>query len=254
MTVTEAILELVHGAMSSPWIYLALFAFAAIDGFFPAVPSESLVITAGVFAATGEPNIVLVIAVSALGAFVGDHTSYLIGRSAGGRLDRLRHGTKRRKTYDWAGRTLAERGGLILVIARYIPGGRTAATMTMGAVRYPLRSFSFFDAIAALSWGLFSGLVGYIGGMAFEEDPLKGLLLGFGIAVAITVLVEVVRHVRQRRSRPDADAGTPAELPADQPSPAFSAAKPATVDASDEGEDTSSHSREMTAAGARTWR
>ena len=47
----EAITDLVEGAMGSPWVYLALCAFAAIDAFFPVVPSESLVISAGVFAA-----------------------------------------------------------------------------------------------------------------------------------------------------------------------------------------------------------
>ena len=82
----DAIMNLVEGAMSSPWLYVALLAFAAIDGFFPAVPSESLVITAGVFAATGEPNLVGIIAAAALGAFVGDHVSYLLGRTAGRRL------------------------------------------------------------------------------------------------------------------------------------------------------------------------
>ena len=54
-----AITDMVEGAMGSPWIYLALCAFAAIDGFFPLVPSESLVVSAGVFAATGEPNLSL---------------------------------------------------------------------------------------------------------------------------------------------------------------------------------------------------
>ena len=56
---------------------------------------------------------------------------------------------------------------MILVVCRYIPGARTAITLTAGAVRYELRKFSFFDAIAALSWGTYSTMVGYIGGEAF---------------------------------------------------------------------------------------
>lgn len=197
----ESIISAVEDAMSSPWIYLAIFAIAVVDGFFPAVPSESLVITAGVFAtSTGEPDLVLLIVVAALGAFVGDHTSYFIGRTAGSRLlGRMRPGTRRRAAFDWAGKVLGERGGLILVVARYIPGGRTATTMTTGAIGYPLRKFAFFDGIAALSWGVYSGLIGYVGGMAFEHDPFGGLLLGFGLAVTITVVVEVVRHMRRRK-------------------------------------------------------
>src|SRR4051812_40105979 len=115
-------IELLEAAITSPWAYLALFAIAALDGFFPVVPSETMVITAGVFAASGEPNLALVIAAAALGAFCGDHISYQIGRSAGtGFTKRLRPGSRRRAAYDWAAKTLATRGGLLLVIARYIP-------------------------------------------------------------------------------------------------------------------------------------
>jgi membrane-associated protein len=200
---TEAILHVAHDVMGSPWIYLILFLLAAFDAFVPAFPSESAVITAGVFAASGAPNLFLVIVCAALGAFVGDHISYAIGRTAGVRLlARVRPGTRRRRAFDWAARTLTERGGLLLVVARYIPGGRTAATLTMGAVGYPRRSFAIFDAIAAVSWGVYSALMGYVGGIAFENDPIKGVLLGVGLAVAVTVLVEGVRHLRSlSRSR-----------------------------------------------------
>lgn len=201
---TQAILDAVQQAMTSPWIYLALFALAMLDGFFPVVPAETSVITAGVFAAsTGAPDIVPVIVVAALGAFVGDHISYAIGRTTN---NRLRNGRRSGKAIAWAERALAERGGLVLVVARYIPGGRTACTLTMGAVAYPRRSFAFFDAVAASSWAVYSGLIGYLGGAAFEHDPIKGLLFGLGIAVSITVVVEVVRHLRRR----DAEEPQPA--------------------------------------------
>ncbi|MEV4807066.1 DedA family protein [Nonomuraea sp. NPDC049421] len=190
---SHAILDLVEQVMSSPWLYVALFGLALLDGFFPIVPAETSVITAAVFAASGQTNLALVIVVAALGAFAGDHISYLIGHRSGGRL-------REKKAFVWARNALAERGGLVLVVARYIPGGRTATTLTMGAVRHPLRSFTFFDAIAAGSWGLYSGLIGFFGGMAFENDPIKGLLLGLGIAVSVTVVVEVVRWVRKRRA------------------------------------------------------
>ncbi|GGP04423.1 membrane protein [Nonomuraea glycinis] len=193
MLMSHAVLEFLQQVMSSPWLYLALFGLALLDGFFPIVPAETSVITAGVFAATGQTNLALVIVVAALGAFAGDHISYLLGYKAGGRI-------RRRKAFVWARDTLAERGGLVLVVARYIPGGRTATTLTMGAVRHPLRSFTFFDAIAAVSWGVYSGLIGFFGGMAFERDPIKGLLFGLGIALGVTAIVEVVRWVRKRRA------------------------------------------------------
>jgi membrane protein DedA with SNARE-associated domain len=197
---TEAILHFTEELMSSWWIYLALFSFAALDGFFPAIPSETLVVTAGVFAATGEPDLYAVIAIAALGAFAGDHVSYYLGHGAGGHmLDRLEPGTKRHKLTLWARNALAERGGLVLVVARYIPGGRTAVTLTMGAVRYPARNFSLFAGLAAASWGLYCTLVGFIGGKAFEDNPLKGVALGIGLALMVTLIVEVVRHQRRKR-------------------------------------------------------
>ncbi|MFG6194872.1 DedA family protein [Nonomuraea sp. JJY05] len=201
---SHAVLDLVQQVMSSPWLYAALFGLALLDGFFPIVPAETSVITAAVFAASGETNLALVIVVAALGAFAGDHISYLIGNKSAGRL-------REKKAFVWARDALAERGGLVLVVARYIPGGRTATTLTMGAVRHPLRSFTFFDAIAASSWAVYSGLIGFFGGMAFENDPIKGLLLGLGIALSITGLVELVRWLRKRR----AIQASPERLPAD---------------------------------------
>ncbi|MEO3889883.1 DedA family protein [Nonomuraea sp. B5E05] len=203
---SHAILDLVQQAMASPWLYAVLFGLALLDGFFPIVPAETSVITAGVFAASGETNLALVIIVAALGAFAGDHISYLIGKTSGGRL-------RNKKAFVWARGALEERGGLVLVVARYIPGGRTATTLTMGAVRHPLRSFTFFDTIAAISWAVYSGLIGFFGGMAFENDPIKGLLLGLGIAVSVTAAVEIVRWIRKRR----AIQPSPERLPTDTP-------------------------------------
>jgi membrane protein DedA with SNARE-associated domain len=205
---TDAILQFAHELMSSWWIYLALWGFAALDGFFPAIPSETLVVTAGVFAAAdGAPNLYAVMVVAAVGAFMGDHVSYALGRGAGGRLlDRMKPGTKRHAAALWARQALAERGGLVLVVARYVPGGRTAVTLTMGSVRYPLRKFSAFAAIAAVSWGIYCSLVGYIGGKAFEDNPLKGVALGIGLALAVTLIVEVVRHRLKKRRQGQVEA------------------------------------------------
>ncbi|MEU4824991.1 DedA family protein [Actinomadura citrea] len=201
----DGLMGVVDTAVTSPWFYLVLFAVAAIDGFFPVVPSESMVITAGVYAASGQPELAPVVVLAAAGAFLGDHVSYLVGRRAGGRLVRgARPGTRRHAAFGWARRTMAERGGMILVVARYVPGGRTAVTLTMGAVGYRLRSFSLFAAVAAVSWALYGALLGYVGGVAFEDDPLKGVAVGLGLALGVTGAVEAVRFARRRRGAVDA--------------------------------------------------
>lgn len=185
---------LLTSAITSPWVYLAIFAVALVDAFLPVVPSESLVITAGVFAASGSPEIPAVVAVAAAGAFLGDHVSYLLGRSARGLARR------RPSAMDWARRMLAERGGLTLVVARYVPGGRTAVTLTAGALGYPPRRFTPFVALAAVTWAGYSAAVGHLGGRAFEDDPLHGLAAGLGLALSITVVVESIRQYRRRRA------------------------------------------------------
>jgi membrane protein DedA with SNARE-associated domain len=199
----DAIVQAVEGFVTTPWVYVVLFAIAALDGFFPVVPSETLVITLGVFAAsTGDPSLPLVILVAALGAFTGDHISYAVGRTSGRKIfARLTPGSRTHKAYARVGALLEERGGLVLVVARYIPGGRTAATLTTGATGFPLRSFTRYDAIAASTWAVYSACLGYLGGAAFEDEPLLGVALGLGLAFSITVLHEGVRMVRGRSLR-----------------------------------------------------
>jgi membrane protein DedA with SNARE-associated domain len=88
------------------------------------------------------------------------------------------------------------------VVARFIPGGRTVTTFTAGFVEtFPWHRFLRYDAIACAIWGLYTVLLGYFGGRTFEEQPWKGLLLAFAIAVAVTGVVEAVRFLRHRRAR-----------------------------------------------------
>lgn len=197
----ESLLEFARSIMGSPWIYLIVFGIACLDSFIPLVPSETLMITGGVFAATdGQPQLLLLIAAGAAGAFVGDHIAYSFGRLAREPVTRWAHrGPRRQESLEWATRNIDKRGGLILIVARYIPAGRTITTLTMGVVRFPLAKFSFFDMLAALSWATYGAMIGYLGGHAFEDNPLYGLLLGFGVAFAITIIVEIVRKVIKSR-------------------------------------------------------
>ncbi|MFE9206107.1 DedA family protein [Micromonospora sp. NPDC007230] len=197
------VLDLLRQTATSPWAYLVIFVVTAIDAFFPLVPGETVVITAAVFAADGEPALVALIVAAALGALAGDHLSYAIGRGGGAhRLARLPADSRRRASSEWARRAVDRRGGLILTTARYVPGGRTAVTLTMGAVRYPLRCFLMYDLLACAAWALYCGLLGYFGGLTFKQNPIQGLLLGVGLSLVATGVFEAVRWIRRRsRSR-----------------------------------------------------
>lgn len=196
----QTIIDAVSG---SGWTYLIVFAIAAIDAFFPLVPSEATAIAAGVVAGAGELRLELLIPAAALGAFLGDNISFGLGHFLGHRLvNRFFKGEKAQKRLAWAARMLDQRGGYLIVVARFIPGGRTATTFTAGFVEtFPWRRFLFFDAIACAIWGAYTVLLGYFGGKTFEEEPWKGLLLAFAIALAVTALVEAARYLRHRRAK-----------------------------------------------------
>jgi membrane protein DedA with SNARE-associated domain len=202
--VTHTILDLITQVMSSPWLYAILFALALLDAFIIVLPSESAIITAGVFAATGGPELLPVMAVAAAGAMAGDHLSYGLGRRYGTRfIDRLSGAGRTRKAFTWARDALMRRGGMALVVARYVPGGRSAVTLTTGAIGFPLKTFVGYDALAAVSWAVYCTLVGYIGGAAFEENPLYGVLLGLALALCFAAVIELVRARLTRASVPD---------------------------------------------------
>jgi membrane-associated protein len=187
-------------ANASGWAYAILFALALLDAVLPIVPSETSVITAGVVASAGDLSLPLVILFAAAGAVAGDNTAYLIGRRYGRRVnDRFFRGEKAQRRIHWAHRQVEERGGELIVIARFIPGGRTAVTLSAGTLEYPWRKFIVFDAIAGLTWASYAAALGYFGGHAFEEQPWKGLVLALAIAFAVAGGVEVVRWFLKRR-------------------------------------------------------
>jgi membrane-associated protein len=189
-------------ANASGWAYAILFALAFLDALIPIVPSETSVITAGVVASQGDLSLWLVVVFAAAGAIAGDNTAYFVGWRFGRRInDRFFTSENSKKRIAWAQRQVEERGGELIVIARFIPGGRTAVTLSAGTLGYPWRKFFFFDAIAGFVWGLYAASLGYFGGSAFEDAPWKGLLLAFGIAFAVTGAVELVRwYLRRRQS------------------------------------------------------
>lgn len=190
------------------WTYPLVFGVAMVDAFFPLVPGETVAITAGVVAGQGQLSLPLCIVAASAGAFAGDNISYGLGTWLGEHtVKRLIRGEKAQRGFAWAERMLEERGGYIIVVGRFIPGGRTAATFSAGYVHsFTWRRFLAADALAALIWGNYTVLLGYIGGKAFEEHPWKGLLLAFAIAVAITGGIEAVRHLRRRTVESAADS------------------------------------------------
>jgi membrane-associated protein len=184
------------------WSYPLIFGVAMVDAFFPVVPSETVVIIAGNLAASGDLSLPLVILLAAAGAAVGDNISYGIGTLVGERtIKRFFSGDKWRGRLESAERMLDERGAYIILVARFIPGGRVAVTFSAGYIpTFPWRRFVVYDAVACLLWASYAALLGYFGGKTFEDHPWFGMLIALGIALSLGFVVEAVRHLRQRRS------------------------------------------------------
>jgi len=184
---------------SSPWFYLIIFVIAVLDSVLPVVPSETLVIIGGVSAGLGNLWVPLVIVCAVCGAFVGDNLSYLIGREASDwvmrRQSRTEKGAKRMAAIV---EQVHERGGLLLITARFIPGGRTALTLSCGVTRQPRRWFMGWAAVATVIWGHYAALLGFIGGRSFEENHTLAFVIAFVAAFSITALIELVRWLIKR--------------------------------------------------------
>ena len=89
-------------------------------------------------------------------------------------------------------------GRYVLVVARFIPGGRTATTFTAGLVRLRwLTRFAPYVFVAAIFWAVYGALLGYVGGRLFKDQPIYALLLAFGVAALITVGGRGWRHLRK---------------------------------------------------------
>ena len=187
--------------------YLLVLALAAFDVVVPVLPSESAVILGGVLAWQGRLHPVPLILAAAAGAIAGDHLSYAIGRwTQRGRPQPHRRGDRRMGKAErlqlWAARQLDRRGPALLIVARFIPGGRTASTFMAGRTAYPLSRFTPPVVAAGLLWASFATMLGYIGGQTFHEQTLLATGLGMVLALGFAVLVELaMSRLERRRSR-----------------------------------------------------
>jgi hypothetical protein len=108
----------------------------------------------------------------------------------------------------WARQSLDRFGARIIIGCRFIPGGRTAVTLTCGMIGYPRRSFVPATAVAAVLWACYAFFIGRLGGRAFEDRPWIGLLVAFGAVSVVSVLIELGRRILRWRSR-RRDGGPP---------------------------------------------
>jgi len=197
---TIDLLPLLTALLASPWLYVVLLLACALDGFFPPVPSETIlvaIVAAGV--ATGQPPVVIVALVAAAGAALGDTLAFLIGRRMG--LTRFRWMRRPRiaAALERASDAIAHRPASLVLTARFVPVGRMIVNLAAGASGLPLRRFVPIAAVAGLAWAAYSVFVGTIASAWASNDPILSVIIAVALATVLGVVVDLVPRLIRRR-------------------------------------------------------
>jgi membrane-associated protein len=187
---------------NNPVTYLIVFGATATDVLLPLIPAETVVITASVLAGQGDLLIWGVVAAAALGAMLGDNVSYLLGLRVGDPVARRYfRGGKARARLQWAEGAIRKRGPFLIMIGRFIPGGRTATTFAAGTLAMPYRRFLLADAAAAAVWAVYISMLGYLGGASFEDNLWLPLLIALAVATLVAAAAEAWRRFQRRHGK-----------------------------------------------------
>ncbi|MDE3155250.1 MAG: VTT domain-containing protein [Acidobacteriota bacterium] len=165
-------------------------------GFF--LPGDSLLVTAGLFAARGDLNIVWLNLLLMVAAVAGDATGYWIGRKAGRTLYQRPNSFLFRREHLVKTHEFYERhGGKTIVIARFMPIVRTFAPVVAGIGTMGYAKFASYNVAGAMAWVLGMTLTGYFLGRSVPHID-KHIDLVVAAVIAISLVPGFVAWARGR--------------------------------------------------------
>jgi membrane-associated protein len=184
------------------YVVLAAIVFTEtglLVGFF--LPGDSLLITAGLVAATGHLNIWWLNGLLIVAAIVGDSVGYAIGRRLGSRLFTRpksplfnpRHVERTRVFYE-------RHGARTIVIARFVPIVRTFAPVVAGVGEMQYRRFILYNVAGGIGWVTSMTWAGYLLGQAVPNIS-DHIHIVVGIVILLSLIPIAVEVVRERRRR-----------------------------------------------------
>ncbi len=167
-------------------------------GFF--LPGDSLLLTAGVFAAKGDLNLAVIVAGVFMAAVAGDQVGYAFGRRVGPALFRKPDSRFFKQEYVEKARLyFAQHGSKTIVLARFVPFVRTFTPIVAGVGRMHYPTFAAYNVLGGLLWGVGVTMLGYVLGEAFNVDRY---LLPIIIGIVLVSFIPVAREaLRARRAR-----------------------------------------------------
>lgn len=198
----QEINDFILAAAGQPWVLFLVLACCIIDGFFPPIPSESVVVGLAAVAATAAvPNPWLLMVLAALGAFLGDNIAYIIGQKIGTDRWAWMRRPRMQRSFSWAGTELRKRPASLILVARFIPIGRVAVNFTAGVTRYSRGRFVLLTALSAVLWAVYSVAIGLFFGQWFESNHLLGAVIAIVCAVVLGIAVDyVINRLRGKSS------------------------------------------------------
>ena len=209
------------------WVYAVVALLVLADAVVPLVPSETALIAGGVLAAQGQLWLPGLIGAAAAAAFSGDLISYRFGGVLGTRLEkRLLRRRWGRGALAWTTTRLHRNGVPLLIAARFVPGGRTASTLSAGFVGYPWRRFMVVAAVGGTLWASAQCVLGFLSGHV-TSNPLVGVALASGVALVLGIGGRLLAGSRRRAATPtDAQPEDDGSVPVIRTgSPAFTPAE-----------------------------
>jgi membrane-associated protein len=177
----------------SGWVAYALIAglvfgeTAIFLGF--VLPGETAAVLGGVLASRGHVWLPLLTGLVVLAAVVGPLVGYEIGRRTGERLFTSRALRRVPGGAEKARTTLRDRGGMAVLIGRFIAVVRALMPAAAGAARLPYRKFVVYDLVGGIVWGVGYCLLGYLAGNAYSVIERR---VGTGVAIAVAALVVIL--------------------------------------------------------------
>ena len=165
-------------------------------GFF--LPGDSLLFSAGLVAsARDDVNIVILISVIFLAAFIGDQVGYVIGRKLGRPYLERKNSPRMQKMLARSERFYERYGWWSVVIARYIPWVRTFVPPIAGTVKMNYYKFLSANALGALLWGVGITLAGFYSGSISWVKDISYILATFFIFLSLcSVIINKYRDKR----------------------------------------------------------
>jgi membrane-associated protein len=197
------------------WALVGLLVVIFVESglLFPVLPGDTLLFVAGMLAAgtaaAGQANFQLwqLLVFIPIAAILGGQAGYFIGRYLGTAMFKPNARILKQRYLDEAHTFFEERGPFAIVLARFVPIVRTLAPITAGAARMGYGTFTLFNVIGAVLWGVGLTLLGY--GLG-QFEIIQKLLEPIFILIAVASIMPMVIEWYKRRRAAKKTTGEPA--------------------------------------------